>query len=326
MKDIRDMDAAETTTKADWLSRLAEIGDELGYFERLGDKHSAFFVDDGATLVVSFESLGAIRGGSDSQMPLGYSVARAQGWSHLCLIADGETWYRDPAVYGYFDRLVDDAFFEDFDRVVFFGSGMGAYGATAYSVAAPGATVVAIQPVATLDPAVCEWDERFREQRRLCFTDRYGFAPDMIEGAGEVFVIYDPEVMLDAMQAALFTKPYVTKLRCRNLGEAIGPSLQHMKVLVPLLTQAGEGRLNASAFYQLYRARRDNGPYLRNLLSRTDSLRRPMLSALLCRNVLARMNAPRFRRRLSELTEELEALGIDLPAPLRTASDRDPVA
>ena len=314
MQDIRAADAADATTKAEWYARVEEIGDELGYFERLGASHAAFFVDDSPTLLVSFESLGAIRGGAHNQMPHGFAVARSQGWSHLCVIADGETWYRDRALYGYFDRLVDDAFFEDFDRVVFYGAGMGAYAATAYSVCAPGATVLALQPVATLDPAVTEWDERFREHRRLCFTDRYGYGPDMIDGAGEVFVVYDPEVMLDAMQAALYTRPFVTKLRCRNLGEGIEPVLQHMRVMEKLLVLAGEGKLTAAAFYRLYRARRDNGPYLRNLLNRVDSARRPLLAALVCRNVATRMNAPRFRRRLQELEEQLDALGVVVPS------------
>jgi hypothetical protein len=49
-------------------------------------------------------------------------------------------------------------FFDDFDQVVFYGAGQCGYAAAAFSVATPGATVVAIQPQATLDPRVTEWD------------------------------------------------------------------------------------------------------------------------------------------------------------------------
>jgi len=314
-------DAANTTTLADWRSRIAEIGEERGYFQELGAHHSAMFIDEGTTLFVSFETVEGIRNGSHSQMPFGYRVAEGLGWSHLCLIADGETWFRDPAVYGFFDRLVDDAFFEDFDRVVFYGSGMCGYGAAAYSVTAPGSTVLAIQPQATLDPRVTEWEPRFTSHRRLSFTDRYGYAPDMIDGAGELFLIYDPEEPLDAMHAALFTKPFVTKLRCPHLGGGIELALLQMDVLPRLLARAGSGKLDAATFHRLYRARRNHGGYLRGLLARLQDDDRPLLSAYVCRSVLTRIAAPRIRRRLEQIEAELARRGTPLrPAPKATVA------
>ena len=50
----------------------------------------------------------------------------------------GDTWFRDNRVYGYFDRLIADGFFEDFDTVIFYGAGSCGYAAAAFSVAAPG--------------------------------------------------------------------------------------------------------------------------------------------------------------------------------------------
>ena len=305
-------DAANTTTLADWQTRIAEIGEERGYFQTLGPQHSAMFIDEGTTLIVSFETVEAIRNGSHSQMPFGYRVAEGLGWSHLCLIADGETWFRDQGVYRFFDRLVDDAFFEDFDRVVFYGAGMCGYAATAYCVTAPGSSVVAIQPQATLDPRVTEWDPRFTSHRRLCFTDRYGYAPDMVDGAGEVFLIYDPEEPLDAMHAALFTKPFVTKLRCAHLGGSIELALLQMDVLPRLLARAGSGKLDAPTFHRLYRARRNHGGYLRGLLARLQDDDRPLLSAYVCRSTLKRISAPRIRRRLEQVEAELAARGTPL--------------
>lgn len=246
-------------------------------------------------------------------MPLGYRVAQAHGWSHLCVIAEAEKWYRDRAVYGFFDRLVDDAFFEDFDRVVFYGAGMGGYAAAAYSVTAPGAQVVAIQPQATLDPEVTEWDPRFAQMRRLDFTDRYGYAPDMTEGAGEVMVAYDPQRNLDAMHAALFTRPQTTKLRCRNLGPNVELELARMGILDEMLTLACQGRLDAAAFNRLYRARRGHQPYLIRMLARLDPAQRPCLAALWCRAALQRQEHPRLRRTLERAQAILDAQGVTLP-------------
>mgnify|MGYP006172564255 CR=1 FL=1 len=177
-------DASGAVDRVSWLARMEEICEDSGYFDPLGAQHWAFFADEGTTLLVTFEQLDSIRA-TPTQMPMGTTLAAEKGWSHLCLIAEGETWYRDPLVYRYFDRLVDDAFFEDFDRVVFYGAGMGGYAATAFSVCAPGASVVALQPRATLDPTIAVWDKRHLAQRWRDFTSRFGYAPDMIEGTGE---------------------------------------------------------------------------------------------------------------------------------------------
>jgi hypothetical protein len=297
----------------EWLRHIAEKGDEAGYFERLGPKHSAFFADEGPALLVTFETREAILRAGGDRLPYGYGITRPRAWSQLCLVADGPTWFRDPRVYGYFDRLVDDGFFEDFDQVVFYGAGMCGYAAAAYSVAAPGATVIAIQPQATLDPRVAGWDPRHAEYRRLDFTSRYGFAPEMTEGAGPVFVIYDPEQALDAMHAALFRRPWTTLLLCRNLGRDIAGALEGMRVLPSVLTSAMGGALDESLFRTFYRARRNYPPYLRNLVGRLDADGRPYLNALLCRNVTQRMHAPKFRTRLAELEAQLGQAGMRLP-------------
>ena len=303
----------ESPADGDWFARIAEIGEEAGYFQRLGARHAALFLDQSPTLLVTFESVASIRQTQPGQLPVGYQIAKGRGWSQLCLIADGDTWYRDKAVYGYFDRLVDDAFFEDFDQVVFYGAGMAGYAAAAFSVAAPGATVIAVQPQATLDPRVTGWDPRWSEMRRTSFTDRYGYAPEMIEGAGQVFVIFDPEQVLDAMHAALFTKSFVTPLPCRHLGRDIGTALDEMHVLQSMLAAACTGAFDARMFAIFYRARRNYRPYLRGLLTHLDRDGRAYLAALLCRNVVGRMEAPKMKARLEQLENDLRIMGQHLP-------------
>lgn len=302
----------DTSTKQ-WLETLEDIGEERGYFESLGAQHFAILTDASPTLLVTFETVGNIREDSENELPFGFDLVAENGWSHLCIIAHGNTWFRDKSVYGYFDRLVDDGFFEDFDQVIFMGAGMCGYAAAAYSVVAPGCTVLAYNPQATLDPRITEWDHRFSSMRRTSFTDRYGFAPDMIDAADQVFVFYDPEEEMDAMHAALFTRSHVTKLRCRHLGHHILQDMIHMDILQPLLDAAGDGDDIARRFHRLFRARHDYAPYLRRLLARLDDDDRSMLLGLLCRNVIERMKAPRFRRRLTELEAQLAKSGRSLP-------------
>ena len=314
-----DTDAEDLRSLPDsqWFERIEEIGHESGYFEWLGASHAAFFVDAGPTLIVTFETVAGIRRSQPGQLPLGYHVAKGRGWSHLSLIAKSDTWYRDPRVFAYFDRLVDNAFFESFDQVVFYGAGMAGYAAAAYSVTAPGATVIAIQPQATLDPRIAGWDPRHIDMRRTSFTDRYGYAPDMTEGAGSVFVIFDPEQGLDAMHAALFARRYTTLLPCRNLGREIASALDTMRILPSIIAAAATGHFDERLFRIFYRARRNYRPYLRNLLARIDSDGRVPLAAILCRNVVARLGSKKFAARLAQLEHELEMTGQSLPPSRR---------
>jgi len=298
---------------SDWLGRIEDIGETEGYFEPLGPRHNVLFADRGPVLLVSFELRAAIRAREEEQLPLGFTVAEAAGHSSLTLIADEESWFRDRAIYAYFDRLVDEAFFEDFDRVVFYGAGSCGYAAAAFSVAAPGATVIALAPQATLDPLLAGWDDRFLAMRRTSFTDRYGFAPDMLEGVGAAFIAYDPEVTLDAMHAALMARPYVTLLPCRGLGPHVEMLLGEMDVLEAMLQQACAGQFGAAEFWHLYRARRNSPRYLRQLAQYLDSRQRIWLEGILCRNVAERLNGPRFRNRLARIEEQLAEEGRALP-------------
>ena len=287
--------------KQDWLNAVSAITQDTGSFDTLGKHHFAAFVEKGSTLLVTFETVQGIHALSEMAQPMGWELLRDYGWSSLCLASDGDTWFRDAAVYGYFDRLVDDGFFDEFETVIFYGAGPCAYAAAAFSVAAPAAKVVLIQPQATLDPRVTEWDDRFIDMRMTDFASRYGYAPKMLDAAAKAFVIYDPREHLDAMHAALFTRDHVTKLRMAHMGGALQTDLMEMDKLSRLLLAVAQDKLTPLTFAKMYRARRDHRSYLRNLLNTLDAHKRDPLTWMLCHNVSNRMSAPRFADRLAQL-------------------------
>ncbi|WP_146344824.1 phosphoadenosine phosphosulfate reductase [Falsiphaeobacter marinintestinus] len=299
----------------EWKAKLVAQAEEFGMWQDLGDKHFATFIDQQSTLLVTFETIQGIRTLSETAQPFGFDMVKAQGWSHLCVISDGDTWFRDNRVYGLFDQLIDDGFFEDFDQVIFYGAGPCGYAAAAFSVSAPGSTVIAVQPQATLDARMTEWDDRFVEMRRTSFSDRYGYAPDMLDAAEQAYVMYDPRQQLDAMHATLFERSNVTRLRMPFMGSALQTRLINMDILYQTLSLAGAGKLNGEAFHKLYRARRNNKNYLRSLMTYLDDNDRPYLNIMLCRNVITRMGAPIFRQKLSSLLEEAESGAFKAPPP-----------
>ena len=197
---------------------------------------------------------------------------------------------------------MDEAFFDDFDRVLFYGAGPLGYAACAFSVAAPGAQVLALSPVATLDPAQTRWDDRFMAARRLDFTSRYGYAPDMIDGCAALTLICDPYQRVDAMHAALFHAPHTRLMNVRYAGPELETVFARLGILDPLIIAAAEDQLDATAFAQLWRKRRGDVTYLKFLLQAVETSGKTNRVIMLCRNVSARLRASRFRKRLAELT------------------------
>jgi hypothetical protein len=286
----------------EWMDRLDALGDEHGYFERLGPDHAALFVDAGPRLLVTFETVEAARRGPGAA-PRGLHMVTRNGWSLLALLSDGDTWFRDPAVWGTFDRLTDDGFFEDFEAVLFTGAGAAGYAAAAYSVSAPGARVLALRPYATLDPAVAGWDRRHLAERRRDFTSRYGYAPEMLDAADRAWILHDPGYAPDAMHAALFHRSNVSLLRCPLAGVRIEGMLDAMEVMPEIMDLAMDGRLDRATFARIWRARRDHLPYLRQLFRRLETTSRPELAARVARHGLATRDRPLYERKLEELGE-----------------------
>lgn len=293
--DLDDLD------EPGWSKAIALAGRENGFFEPLGEDHEAIMIRGGDRLLVTFERAATVRTANEDAEPLGWRFVRSQGWSSLTVLARDETWYRDPAVFDLFDRLTDEGIFDEYESVLFHGNEAAGYAACAFSVAAPGARVVAIRPQATLDARLAGWDLRFRSKRRLDFRGRYGYAPDMIEAADHAWILFDPECHDDAMHAALFARANVTLLRTPHLGWKVAREMEAMRVLDRLLVRAMDGTLSELEFARLFRARRRHPPYLRALLSHLDDSDRPGLAARLCRYGTEATGRPIFARKLEKL-------------------------
>ena len=296
--DLNDLEANE------WLGEIDEICDEFGFFEQLGQQHCAGFLEAGNNLLVTFENAESVRAHNVDSEPRGCAHARHDGWSHLAVISFSQSWFRDPAVYDFFDRMVDDGFFEDFERIVFHGGdGGAAYAAAAFSVAAPGATVIALRPQATLAVGIAGWDPRYKAARKYDFEDRYGYAPEMIDGARKVFIAFDPMQRLDASHAALFRKPHVTALPCMLLGTALDRAFDRMGIHDLLIKLAMDDALDSKRFSQLLRARRYDQSYARTLVRHLIMTDHKRLAQIICNYMLQRGQNAFFAKQPADLTE-----------------------
>lgn len=284
---FHEIDLTRARTEAEWLARLDEIADELGAFTSLGAHHASFFADGDDTLLVSFEQVADIRTMRDDQRPHGLSIALRHGWSNLTLLARAPRWYRDTEVLDFFDAQIEASFFDSFSRVLFYGAGMAGYAACTFSLAAPGATVLSIAPQATLDPEIVPWERRFRFGRRFDFRTRFGYAPAMLEGARNAFIVYDPSQRSDAMHATLYRQPFVTLLRSPALGRSTVAGLDRIGVLDTLIETAARGRMTPARFHDLMRKRRQDAVYLDALIQRTARRGHPALTVVAARAAMA---------------------------------------
>lgn len=286
-----------------WLGAVDDVCDEFGFFEQLGGKHYAGFLEAGNNLLVTFENAESVRAYNLDAEPRGFAYARHDGWSHLALISYTESWFRDPAIFAFFDRMVDDGFFEDFENVLFFGGdGGAAYAAAAFSVTSPGASVIALRPQATLEARTTGWDRRYRFARKQDFANRYGYAPEMIEGAQDVFVAYDPYEHLDACHAALFRKPHVTPLPCPLIGDQLERAFDRLGILDVMLKLAMDRNLDGKRFRQLLRARRYDQTYARRLVDHLVKVNHDEFAQAICRYVLKRGGSSVFEKKLAEIS------------------------
>lgn len=299
--DDPDADRADSWRRA--LSSAAEGG---GFFEEIGRMHKAVYVPKGSsTLVVTFDNLDDVRQDAD-RLPWGVEFITSQGWSSLGILAHGGTWFRDDALIGFFDRLTNEGYFDQFDRVVFYGTSMGGYGACAYSACVKGATVLAINPQATLDRDITRWERRFRPAWKRDYRGKYGYAPDSVKTAEMVYIFYDPTIAADAMHAALFQGDNIVRIMCPLMGHGMLSTWRAMGVLNKIVSGCIQGTLSRTDLYGLLRARRETGIYQKLVLKYLKSHRRHDLIIPYCRAVIARRHAPRFR---TALKESLSALG-----------------
>lgn len=290
-------------SRTDWAEALNRQVQADGDYIHLDDDHHVLQVGDGDRLLVTFESAHDIRNSAELAQPFGLTMAQLLDVSVITVVCQRPTWFRAASVYSFFDAMTDEGVFDGFEHVMFYGAGLGGYAAAAFSVAAPGADVVVVSPQATLDPRMTEWDPRFTSMRKRSFTDRYGYAPDMVQAARHTLVLYNHDEDLEAMHASLFAQEGVTRFRCKNMGRDIAASLEDLRILDDVVRLGLSGELDLVGFAKLYRRRREYGPYLRNLLTEVEDQDRVKLVAWLAGSVLQRRSMPRMRRALERASQ-----------------------
>ncbi|KAE9631775.1 hypothetical protein [Parasedimentitalea maritima] len=257
MPDNIDQKKEELGGVPSWYREIFPNGPRDGFYQKLG-LHSAVYVDRGAhQLVVSFDNLAEAGGRRYDREPWAAKFCADNGWSHLGILAQPPSWFRDKPLIHFLEHLRDAGFFKRFDRVTFCGASMGGFGALTFCDLSPGSTVIAFSPQSTLAADLVPWEKRFGKGRKMDWTLPYSDAASQTSRAEQVYVVYDPFYEDDVKQVSRLNGDNIVHLHSFGLGHKSALVLRRMDRLKPIMKLAVTGKLSPHEFYQLIRNRKD---------------------------------------------------------------------
>lgn len=239
-----------------------------GFFEHLPHHALGLIRRSEEMLVVSFDNILSLRE-KEKRLPWADALCAAEGWSSMGVMIKRRDWFRHADLLEAFDALSRDGLFDRYRKVAFYGTSMGGYGALAFSRAVPGATVLALSPQTSLDPARAPFETRYARARDIgdWAHPLYADGAEGLSSAGRVYVIYDPNLRLDRQHVErIAPASHIRRMHLYGMGHKLAPLMNRMKMLKTVSTTALQGRLDEAAFYKLFRARRSTFPCLEHSL------------------------------------------------------------
>ncbi|MEL6570584.1 MAG: glycosyltransferase family 2 protein [Pseudomonadota bacterium] len=252
-----------------WLSDLRRSANKRGWYYSDDTFAMQMTMRSNDVLVVSFDNLSDVSETSLARTTWGYTFYRDEGWSHMGVMAYEKNWFRDPRLFNFLEGQVKTGIFKRYRQVVFTGTSMGAYAATAFASLSPGCTVLAFSPQSTLAEDLVPWEDRFGSGRRLDWTGRYRDATEHCTKAKKAFIVFDPYFAPDKMHAERYQGDNIVPLKSWYATHKSARFMRRADILKDVMRSAVADTLTPASYYKLYRARRSLPWYVAGL---TDHL------------------------------------------------------
>ena len=239
-----------------WFPELMPGGQGEGFLEKT-PAHSLMFVARSAPfLLVTLDNLSNVNDRSPLRLPWAYKFARDNKVSHLGVFAHRPDWYREAGLISRMQKLAADGFFDGYERVLFSGSSMGAFGSLVFSSLVPGSHVLAFNPQSTLNTDLVPWEKRYRNGRAQDWSLPLSDASELLGTAGRVSLFYDPYFPPDQAHADRLKGPNVRHFKCWFSNHKSAVFLRKLDILKPVMEAGLFGDLSEESFYKMYRGRR----------------------------------------------------------------------
>jgi len=194
----------EPGTKADHGRAFRVVKETAALWFEPGDK----------VLIVTFDNLATLDTPYPRQPWLKLRVQEL-GHSILGVQSFAKDWYRNADTAPLIRTLVDEGFFARFERVVFIGASMGAFGAINMASLVPGAVVIALSPQSTMSKDIAPFEKRFSwaVRRGDWTTPAFLDAVDAARKLTRIVLLYDGRAVEDRLHAERLAGPNVQLLR-----------------------------------------------------------------------------------------------------------------
>ncbi len=240
-----------------WQRALALGQDNTGFYEKKPYFALVYIRPPGADrLMVSFDDLSRLSNGTPKRDPWALKFALDQGWGFLGVMPYQLHWYRDQELMDRLEEIGQSDFFQPFEKVLFTGASMGAYGACAFAKICPGANVLAFSPQNTLDPKVQNYDRRYPHGIRQNWDGRFCSAREGILNANKAYLVYDPLVKPDKLHIEAMMGANAFALPMMGAGHRVALVCRNVGILKEVTTLAMEGTLNPQKFAELAHKKR----------------------------------------------------------------------
>lgn len=205
-----------------------------------------------------------------------------QGISAVHIMGKREDWYQYSEMESALRSVRD--YLADANRVITYGSSMGAYAALRFADQLGADGVLALSPQYSIDPRKAPFETRW-SQDALRLDWLAGLEPPLPTVARAV-VVYDPAT-IDRLHADLIAaEADITAIPVRYSGHPSGAMLAETHLLTPLLLDVLNGEADLSSHRRLARAvRGESSSYLINLARRLP-LRRSEIAISLAQRAI----------------------------------------
>ena len=185
-----------------------------------------------------------------------------------------------------------------YDRVVTYGSSMGAYAAIRFAGLAGAHAILALSPQFSIDPATVPWEPRWLAHGAA--YDPHWERSLPFPSVDEACVVYDPTDR-DVRHIAEFARRFrFQAVRMPHAGHPVTGCLAELGLLQPLLLGMCRGDLDPAEFWPTALARLPNSSqYLTSLAKRLPAWRRHRRLALMHRAVTVAPKDPSVYRCLA---------------------------
>lgn len=267
--------------------KLNDIKDQKTFLLE-GEYGNLWFERRSPTLFVTFDNLATLNE-PYPRIPWMAQRVEALGYSLLGVQSFRKDWFRQPTTSAQLRGLEERGFFKQFDRIIFMGTSMGAFGALNFAPIVPDAWVLAFSAQSTLNKTIAPFEQRYKYAFRKFNWDDIPFldAAAAIPYIRRVALFFDPFVLEDSEHAKRLRGPNVQMLACPHSTHQAIRLVVKCDALPEMMKEYAETGVLGPEFWNRLRRRKEMRPWRRMLIKNLERRNRPKLLLQACNFMLA---------------------------------------